>query len=290
LSLLACSCSSADWLVRIDSVKRREFIGLSLAGGALSLFDRSAFAAVLSAGGRPKTLVLGGGAFAMGYALAHPKDTLVLERGIHLGLDYAGTTGPVAPGTPTTEIGRELVAKMAEAQILKDGAMELPPLADFLAQFFTNHGGQAFMNADLVDLKKTSDGYRLSIVGGGSEGLSQFNVGGFVDTTDVGWRDFGADAVVSKRFGGIAPDFTYFNVDLAPTAGWHEARIALYDAWKKAGHQPKELLAETNAIKCFYGADRVERRHGEFGYVWTPSGQFADLVSAFEEGYKWTAA
>ena len=69
-----------------------------------------------------------------------------------------------------------------------------------------------------------------------------------------------------------------------------EARIALYDAWKKAGHQPKELLAETNAIKCFYGADRVERRHGELGYVWTPSGQFADLVSAFEEGYKWTAA
>ena len=271
-------------------MKRREFIGLSLAGGALSLFDKSAFAAALSAGGRPKTLVLGGGAFAMGYALAHPKETLVLERGIHLGLDYAGTTGPVAPGAPTTEIGRELVAKMTEAQILRDGVMELPPLADFLAVFFADHGGQAFMNADLVDLKKLSDGYRLSIVGGGSEGLSQFEVGGFVDTTDVGWRDFGADAVVSKRFGGVAPDFSYFNVDLAPTAGWHEARIALYDAWKKAGRQPKDLLAETNAIKCFYGADRIERRHGELGYVWTPSGQFANLISAFEEGYKWTAA
>ena len=110
-------------------MNRREFIGLSLAGGALSLFDNSAFAAALSAGGRPKTLVLGGGAFALGYALAHPKEALVLERGIHLGLDYAGTTGPVSPGTPTTEIGRELVAKMAEAQILKNGVMELPPLA-----------------------------------------------------------------------------------------------------------------------------------------------------------------
>ena len=269
---------------------RREFIGLSLAGGTLSLFGVRAFASALHAGGRPKTLVLGGGAFALGYALAHPRETLILERGIHLGLDYAGTTGPVAPGTPTTDIGRELLAKMAEAQILKDGVMELPPLADFLAVFFMDHGGQAFMNADLVDLKKTPDGYRLGIIGGGNDGLYQFNVGGFVDTTDVGWRNFGADAVVSKRFGGVQRDFTYFNVELPPTAGWHEARLALYDAWKNSGHQPKELLAETNAIKCLYGAGRVERRNGELGYVWTPSGQFADLVTAFEEGYKWTSA
>ena len=140
-------------------MNRREFIGLSLAGGALSLFSGRAFASALYAGGRPKTLVLGGGAFAMGYALAHPRETLILERGIHLGLDYAGTTGPVVPGTPTTDIGRELVAKMSEAGILKDGVMELPPLADFLAVFFMDHGGQAFMNADLVDLKKTPDGY-----------------------------------------------------------------------------------------------------------------------------------
>ena len=117
-------------------VGRRDFLKGASTGTLVYSFAPSLFAAALSAGGRPKTLVLGGGAFALGYALAHPKETLVLERGIHLGLDYAGTTGPVAPGTPTTEIGRELIAKMSEAQILKDGAMELPPLADFLAQFF----------------------------------------------------------------------------------------------------------------------------------------------------------
>ena len=139
-------------------VDRRDFLKDALTGALVCSFAPSAFAAALSAGGRPKTLVLGGGAFALGYALAHPKETLVLERGIHLGLDYAGTTGPVVPGTPTTEIGRELVAKMTEAQILRDGVMELPPLADFLAVFFADHGGQAFMNADLVDLKKLSDG------------------------------------------------------------------------------------------------------------------------------------
>jgi len=270
-------------------MNRREFIGMTLAGGAVSVFDSSAFAASLSADGMPKTLVLGGGAFALGYALAHPKETLVLERGIHLGLDYAGTTGPVAPGTPTTDLGRELVAKMAEAQILKDGVMELPPLADFLSVFFRDHGGKAFLNADLVDLERHPDGYRVSVIGGGSEGLSQFDVGGFVDTTDVGWRNFGADAVVSKRFGGIGPDFSYFTIDLPPTAGWHEARLALYDAWKAAGQQPKDLFAEVNAIKCCFGDARVQRRNDDLGYVWTPSGQFADLVTAFEEGCKWTA-
>ena len=280
-------------------MNRRKFIGLSLAGGVVSVFDRSAFAAALSAGGSPKTLVLGGGAFALGYALAHPKETLVLERGIHLGLDYAGTTGPVAPGTPTTALGRELVARMAEAQILKDGVMELPPLADFLAVFFMDHGGQSFMNADLVDLQKKADGYRVSIIGGGSEGISQFDVGGFLDTTDIGWRNFGANAVTAKRFGGIQGDFSYFNVDLLPTDGWHEARIKLYDAWKAAGHLPKDLLAEVNAIKCFYGNGAavsskppyrgVVRRNDDLGYIWTPSGQFTDLITAFEEGCKWNA-
>jgi len=271
-------------------MNRREFIGMTLAGGVVSAFSHSAFAAALSAGGCPKTLLLGGGAFALGYALAHPKETLVLERGIHLGLDYAGTTGPVAPGTPTTALGRELVAKMTEAQILKDGVMELPPLADFLSVFFQDHGGQAFMNADLVDLQRQANGYRVSVIGGGSEGLSSFDVGGFVDTTDVGWRNFGADAVVAKRFGGIQDDFSYFTVDLPPSAGWHEARLALYDAWKAAGHLPKDLYAEVNAIKCFYGSSRVQRRNDDLGYVWTPSGQFPDLITAFEEGCKWTAA
>lgn len=230
-------------------MNRREFIGLSLAGGAVSAFD----------------------------------------RGIHLGLDYAGTTGPVAPGMPTAALGGKLVAKMAEAQILKDGVMELSPLADFLAVFFMDHGGQSFMNADLVDLQKKADGYRVSIIGGGSEGISQFDVGGFLDTSDIGWRNFGADAVTAKRFGGIQGDFSYFNVDLLPTDGWHEARIKLYDAWKAAGHLPKDLLAEVNAIKCFYGNRRVQRRNEELDYMWTPSGQFPDFITAFEEGFKWNA-
>lgn len=269
---------------------RREFIGMALAGGVVSAFGPDAFAAALAAGGKPKTLVLGGGAFALGYALAHPQTTLVLERGIHLGLDYAGTTGPVEPGEPTTAIGRELVAQLAEAQILRNGVMELPPLADFLSVFFAAHGGRAFLNADLVGLKQVSGGYRANIIGGGGEGLSRFDVGGFIDTTDVGWRDFGADAPVAKRFGGLQPDGSYFTVDLPPSAGWHEARLALYDAWRKAGREPGELLAEVNAIKCLYGRERVQRRNGELGYVWTPSAQFSDLVTAFEEGYKWTVA
>lgn len=269
---------------------RRSFLKGALGAGVVAAFDARAFDAARTAGGTPKTLVLGGGAFALGYALAHPQETLVLERGIHLGLDFAGTVGPAAPGVPTTALGAELLAKMTEARIVRDGALELPPLADFLAVFFQEHGGRAFMNADLVGLERRPHGYRVRIVGGGTEGLSQFDVGGFVDTTDVGWRNFGADAVTAKRFGGIAGDFSYFTVDLPPADGWHAARIKLYDAWKAAGHRSGDLLAEVNAVKCFYGEKRVQRRNGELGYVWTPSGQFPDLITAFEEGSKWTAA
>lgn len=270
------------------AVRRREFAGLAMAGGFAAAFDGRAFAAEAAGGG--KTVVLGGGVFALGYALAHPESTLVLERGIHLGMDYAGTTGPAAAGEATTEAGRELLGAMEEAGILKDGVMELPPLADFLAAYFCGHGGKAFMCAELTGLEKRGKGYRVRIMGGGSEGELEFDAGGFADTTAAGWRNFGADAVTGKRFGGIAPDLTYFNVELPAGATWHEARLALYDAWKRAGRDSRELLAETNAIKHFYGGRRVERVNGELGYKWTPSGQFKDFITAYEEGRKWSVA
>ena len=99
-------------------MERREFLKLSLAGGAAMLFDASSFAAALAQGDRPKTLVLGGGAFALGYALAHPGETLVLERGLHLAADFACTCGPVEPGAARTALGRELLAGLSNCGIL----------------------------------------------------------------------------------------------------------------------------------------------------------------------------
>lgn len=264
---------------------RREFLKLSLAGGAAMLFDAPFFAAALADGSQPKTLVLGGGAFALGYALAHPGETLVLERGIHLAADFACTCGPFEPGEPTTALGRELVEGLATCGILSDGKLELPPLADYMSVFFADHGGRAFLNAELAALEKTSRGYRVRICGGGADGFSEFAVGNVLDTTDVGFRNAGADALVGKRFGGIGPD-GYFTVDLPADADWHAARLALYKAWEAAGKKPEQLLAEVNALKCIYGKGRIARRQKE-GYGWTPSAQFPTLLAAFEEGLAW---
>ena len=60
-------------------MNRRTF--LKTAMGAAALFRADLFAAALMRDGTPKTLVLGGGAFALGYALAHPAEAIILERG-----------------------------------------------------------------------------------------------------------------------------------------------------------------------------------------------------------------
>ena len=121
---------------------------MSLAGGTVALFDAQSFAAALAADGRAKTLVVGGGAFALGYALAHREDALVLERGIHLAADFACTCGPQKLGTPKTSLGRELRDGLASCGILNGEHLELPPLADYMGAFFADHGGRAFMNAE----------------------------------------------------------------------------------------------------------------------------------------------
>lgn len=264
---------------------RREFLKLSLAGGAAMMFDASSFAAALADGSRAKTLVLGGGAFALGYALAHPGEVLVLERGIHLAADFACTCGPFEPGEPKTALGRELLSELETCGILVDGKLELPPLADFMSVFFAEHGGRAFLNAELATLNKTSRGYHVAIYGGAADGLSEFNVRSVLDTTDVGFRNYGVDVLTGKRFGGIGPD-GYFTVDLPADADGHSARLALYEAWEAAGKKPEELLAEVNALKCLYPKERIVRRQKE-GYDWVPSAQFPTLIAAFEEGVAW---
>ena len=108
-------------------MKRRDFLRSC---GAVALYSPQAFASALDAAGPQRTLVLGGTAFALGYALAHPGETLVLERGIHLGAEFALTGDPDRPGTPATPSGRALEEGLRQAGILSGDHLECPPLAD----------------------------------------------------------------------------------------------------------------------------------------------------------------
>ena len=263
--------------------------------GTATLFRADLFAAAF-ADRRPKTLVLGGGAFALGYALAHPAETVVLERGIHLAADYGMVGDYAAPGEARTPLGRELRTELERGGLLKDGRLELPPLADFMAFFFAKKGGRSFMNAGLATLSRTATGWSGEIYGGGTEGFVSFEVARVLDTTPTGWRNAGSADVAARSFAGITKD-GLFTVQLPPDADPHQARLKLHADAAAAG---VTLLAETNALGIRYhrmrgvsprppGAGPAIVRTTPLGTTWVPSAQFPDIFTAFEEGLAWTS-
>ena len=267
-------------------MNRREFIAMGAASGALMLFDQNAFGKLLG-DSHIGTMILGGGAFAIGFALAHPEETVIVERGIHLCADVALTGDFAAIGTPVSPLGRELYQRLEAEGLLVDGKVECPPLADFMATFFVEHKGTALANAELVDLQKINNVWKARLYGGGSTGICDMSFANFLDTTDVGWRNIGKDTIAGRRFGAIT-DKGFFSVDLPPTTDWHEARLKLYDSLEQQV-KGSRILAETSAMKCLYKTTRIDRTT-EDGYRWIPSAQFPTLMDAFEEGVKCSLA
>ena len=260
---------------------------MGAASGALMLFEQNTIGKALF-DDNGLTAVLGGGAFAIGFALAHPQKTIVIERGIHLCADVALTADYTEVGTPSTPLGHELYQKLEAEGILVNGKVECPPLADFMAAFFVEHGGTALTNTELVDLSKNNDGWKARLYGGGSTGMCDMLVANFLDTTDVGWRNFGADVIAGKRLGAIT-DNGYFAIDLPATADWREARLNLYNSLEQNAKGVK-ILAESSAMKCLYKTSERINRLTPLGYRWIPSAQFPTLLNAFEEGMKCSLA
>ncbi len=268
-------------------MNRREFIRCGAIAGAVAAFSPAAFASALAEGKRRKTVILGGSAFALGYALAHPGETVVLERGILLAPEISAVKDYAEPGVATTPLGRELAAELEKCGILREGRIELPPLADFLSEFFAARGGCAFLNAELVSVafpRRRGDPFRLGIFGSAYTGVAAFDAAGLLDTTSEGWRGFGADAVKSKRLWGIT-DCGSFAVELPADADWHRARLAFHEEFSRRGGGAK-LLAEANGFEYSYGGGKVERKNSA-GVAWKPSAQYRTLLEAFEEGARW---
>jgi len=260
---------------------------MGAASGTLMLFEQNAIGKALF-DNSGLTAVLGGGAFAIGFALAHPQKTIIIERGIHLCADVALTADFAEIGTPSTSLGHELYDKLVAEGLLTDSKVECPPLADFMATFFVEHGGTALTNTELVELHKTNDTWKATLYGGGSTGMCDMSFANFLDTTDVGWRNFGADVIAGKRFCAIT-DNGYFAIDLPATADWREARLKLYDSLELNAKGVK-VLAESSAMKCLYKTTERIDRMSPLGYRWIPSAQFPTLLNAFEEGMKCSLA
>ena len=266
-------------------MNRREFLKRGVIAGVVAAFSPEVFASALAQGQGRKTLILGGSAFALGYALSHPNETVVLERGILLAPEFSATGDYAAPGAARSPLGRELLAAIEKNGLLRDGKVELPPLADFLSEFFASHGGRAFLNAELVSVETPRRGsFRLGIFGSAYTGVRTFSVERFFDTTPTGWRDFGADAVKAKFFRAIT-DRGAFAAEVSSDADWHRARIALHEEFARRGDGAR-ILAEANGFGYAYGGAKVERKTSA-GFVWKPSAQYRTLLDAFEEGAAW---
>ncbi len=264
---------------------RREFLKCGAVAGVVAAFSPDSFAAALAQGQGRKTLILGGSAFALGYALAHPDEAVVLERSILLAPEFSATRDYAEPGAARSPLGRELLAALEKCGLLRDGWVELPPLADFLSEFFASHGGRAFLNAELVSVETPRRGsFRLGIFGSAYTGVKTFSVDRFFDTTPTGWRDLGADAVRAKIFRAITDRGT-FAAELPADADWHRARLALNEEFARRGGGAR-ILAETNGFEYSYGGAKVERKTSA-GFVWKPSAQYSTLLDAFEEGVAW---
>jgi len=265
---------------------RRDFIAGVLAAGFAVKFSPESFAAELQRLTGRRTLVLGGTAFALGYAQQHADETLVLERGIHLAPEFAlvGDRGPL--GSCRSACGREFVHALEGAGLVSEGSLELPPLADFLGVHFADCGIKAFMNAEPVQIVRKGKKWQVTIVGGGGEGLVRAEFDAVLDTTDLGWRECGQEDVIGKRFTVMTTKSPYV-VDLPASADWRDARLALYGRWERQARAREErIIAEAGALRCIYREGRIARMT-EFGFPWVPSAQFSGLVAAYEEGCQW---
>ena len=86
-------------------MNRREFLKRGVIAGVVAAFSPEAFASALTQGQGRKTLILGGSAFALGYALSHPEETVVLERGILLAPEFSATGDYAEPGAAKSPLG-----------------------------------------------------------------------------------------------------------------------------------------------------------------------------------------
>lgn len=291
-------------------MKRRAFLKVSAAGVGVTVFRAEALAAALGEGKeKPKTLVLGGSAFACGLALAHPEEVLVLERGIHLVPEFALAYDPLGPGQPKTDLGRSICGELAGCGILSGGKLHHPPLADFFTDLMSRRGCHLLLNAETTEIERVEDGFRVTVCA--TDGLSSFTAAKVIDTTPEGWRGAGRDAVRAKALTatlqgklpdgkeelrepglvirkGVFADEWLLRVELPAAADWHDARLKLHAAWEalKPRCPGLKLAAEAGALACMYGAERISRP-GPEGIVWSPGAQFGALMTALEEGLSW---
>ena len=259
-------------------VKRRDFLRLA-ACGAVGLRLGPIWAADASV--RARMLFWGASAYALGYASAHPEDTVIVDDGIVFASEFSAAFGPNALGEAGCPLTRKFAAELVRNRIaFKDGTFHAPLLTDFADVWSVRRNLNVLLNASFIACEKKSDGLACAFLGpNGPELVCADTV---IDTSAEGWRSFGVDCVKRKRLAAsyLRKDGS-FVAEVPPCADWHAARLALHEAADRAGVSGT-LAAEASHFIYDYKTAQVERAHGDV--IWHPGAQYAELLTAFGKG------
>ncbi len=297
------------------TINRRHF----LTGAAMAAaFGR--FGPIWAAAGQPsgnetpatiaecETLFFGASSHACARAWAKPDRTVILESSLLTVGEFSGALSPVELTTPRCEAAKAFVRRMEKEGLVANGKYHAPPVSDVIVTELLDRQANFFFNGTLVDVTR-SDGRFCALVSG-ADGLNRIVANRIIDTTPVGWRDYGAGRIREKflcaplfgnpngttdslrgegyeTFAGALPGEMTLKVKLAADADWHTARLKLYETYERfaSGHGSGwQIGGEATQLGVVYWTTERISETTPDGILWHPAAQYPDLVSAFEEG------
>ena len=253
-----------------------------------------------------ETVFLGASAYALGAAFKNPAKTVVLEQSLMLVPEFSGALLPNVLTAAEGEIATLVRERIEKEGLSGNGRYHAPPVSDVMSALVMHRKANLFLNANVADIRRAGRGFAVEIIG--PDGYSSIAAERVIDTMPTAWRDAGAKAIKEKFFAaplvgkpkgdlgrfatdkrevvpGALPGENILKVRLAADTDWHNARLALYDAFEKmvAEDDTFSIGGEATALGHLYREARTQAAHLP-GIVWHPGAQYPDLMNALTAG------
>lgn len=110
-----------------------------------------------------RMLFIGGSAFACGYALAHPEETLILARKIGLGEEFTAALHRPYLAQPKTAEGQWLYEETLKWEMRRGEILHQIPVTDLLAVMLDSRGCKVLFQTEVMSIQKQEDGWLVDI-------------------------------------------------------------------------------------------------------------------------------
>lgn len=253
-------------------------------------------------------LIIGASFWGIGYATSAEGDTIILERGIHVGSEYIdcykfGTdwydqykTGEA--DLLKSECERRSIISKKHKPILQAC---MPVLCDTIIKNHIN----VWLSTEVLKIDETSDGYLVLV--SNASGMICIEADKVIDTTSGCRLHRGIpDKVISKSinamlhtgnypqieyvrekevevYTGERPDIVYLKVFINPEDDWIVARRKLYNFWMDRPSKLMNYMLVTIGSKFEYYYS--EENSSELSCIqWNPSSNYKNPIHSFDMG------